>query len=461
MSHILQLLLLLALIIAAAKIAGAAAGRVGQPAVFGDILAGLILGPTLLNVLGWPVFSAAPSVPAPGVEAAPSLLVIVRDLAEIGVILLMFIAGMETDLDEMRRVGKVAFWSAAGGVVLPFVGGAVTAHAFGVPIFWEGIFIGTILTATSVSISAQTLMEIGALRSKEGATILGAAVIDDVMGIVLLSVVVAFARADAVDLQGLLSISLRIALYFAVAIYAGRYLTPLLRAADRLGVTQGVLALVLVVTFVYAWAAEYVGEVAAITGSYVAGVLFAQTPYKKRIDEGVHPLTYSMFVPVFFISIGLAANGRELGSDAAFTAVLVVVAIAAKALGCGALARVTGFNGRQSVRVGVGMISRGEVGLIVASYGLVHGIITRNVFSASVIMVLATTMVTPPLLRLAFPRRGLRAAPEVEETIAGPPEETETAGPAPRSAAAPDRRRARGQDETALEEEETPEDGRG
>ena len=152
MTHLLQLLLALALIVAAAKLSGAAANRVGQPAVFGEILAGLVLGPTVLNVLGWPVFAAILPVahgPAPG-----PLIESLRDLAEIGVILLMFIAGLETDLVEMRRVGTVAFWAAFGGVILPLVGGAVTAVAFGLPLFWTGLFIGTILTATSVSIWA-------------------------------------------------------------------------------------------------------------------------------------------------------------------------------------------------------------------------------------------------------------------------------------------------------------------
>src|SRR5687767_8399092 len=184
MTHFLQLLLLLILIIAAAKLAGAAANHLGQPAVFGEILAGLLLGPTLADVLGWPIFHR-------------ELLSFVQNLAEIGVLLLMFVAGLETDLDEMRRVGKVAFWAAFGGVVLPMAGGAGVAVAFGLPLFWQGLFIGTILTATSVSISAQTLIELGALRSREGSTILGAAVIDDVMGIVVLSLVTAFARAGA------------------------------------------------------------------------------------------------------------------------------------------------------------------------------------------------------------------------------------------------------------------------
>ena len=417
MTHFLQLLLLLAVTVAAAKLAGAAAVRIGQPAVFGEILIGLLLGPTVLNVLGLPIFTPAEStIPHVSLDA------VMRDLSEIGVLLLMFVAGLETDVAEMRRVGKVAFWAAFGGVVLPLVAGAATASAFGFPLYWEGIFIGTILTATSVSISAQTLIEIGAMRSREGATILGAAVIDDVMGIILLSLIVALAKASAagVDVTQIAIVVVRLIVYFAAALMAGRAVPLVLSWARRLPVSQAVLSAAIVIAMIYAWAAEAVGGVAAITGAYVAGVLIAQTTFKKEIDGGIHPLAYSIFVPVFFIGIGLQANGRALGDRVGFTIALVAVAIVAKAIGCAVSARWCGFTTQQSIRVGVGMISRGEVGLIVAGYGLANGLIGRDVFSASVIVVLVTTMVTPPLLRLVFPpRRHVHAT--VEETIAHAP----------------------------------------
>jgi Kef-type K+ transport system membrane component KefB len=421
LTHSLQVLLLLALIIAAAKIAGALAARIHQPAVFGEILAGVILGPTVLNILGWPMF--APPLEASATGSLP-LLAVVRDLAQVGVLLLMFVAGLETDLDQMRHVGRVAFWSAFGGVVLPFIGGAALASAFGLPLFWEGIYIGTILTATSVSISAQTLMELGALRSREGSTILAAAVIDDVMGIVVLSIVVALSKASlsGVDGGALAIVALRLVVYFAVAIYAGRWLPNVLRWASDLPASQAMLAAVLVVAFVYGWAAEYVGGVAAITGTYLSGVLVGRTRFKASIDAGVHALTYAMFVPVFFISIGLQADARALAEQVPFATGLILVAIVTKAIGCGVASRLCGFDQRESIRVGIGMISRGEVGLIVAGYGLAEGLIGRDVFSASVLVVLATTMATPPLLRLVFPRHDMGHI-VVEETIAGPPPE--------------------------------------
>jgi len=417
MTHSLQVILLLMLVVAAAKLAGALATRIHQPSVFGEILIGVLLGPSLLNVLGWPLFApAAGDVP---------LLSLVQDLARVGVLLLMFVAGLETDLVQLRHVGRVAFWVAFGGVLLPLIGGAAVSVAFGLPLYWEALFVGTILTATSVSISAQTLLELGALRTREGATILGAAVIDDVMGIVLLSVVVALASTageSGTNWSDIPLLLVRMTLFFGGAWLGGRVLTPILAWASRLPVSQGVLSAALVIMCLYAWAAEYVGAVAAITGAYVAGVLIAQTRFKQDVDRGIHPLTYSLFVPMFFISIGLEANARDLGPRALFTIVLVLVAIVAKMIGSGVFARLFGFSAGESVRVGIGMISRGEVGLIVAGYGLAHGIIGPDVFSASVLMVLATTIVTPPLLRVAFARH-YGPAVTVEETIGHTPGE--------------------------------------
>lgn len=417
MAHPVQLLVLLAVLVTTAKLAGAVARRVGQPAVFGEILAGVLLGPTLLNLPAWSLFTA------PSASGAP-LAASIQDFAGIGVVLLMFVAGLETDLDEVRRVGKVALGSAAGGVILPFAGGIAVAAAFGVPPFWEGVFVGTILTATSVSISAQTLMELGVIKTREGSTILGAAVIDDVMGILVLSAVVAFAQAGAgPDVSHMLRIVLSVTLFFGGAIFLGRFFDPFAAWADRQPTSQALLTGVVIVAFVYAWAAEYLGGVAAITGSYLAGVLFTRTRFKKRIDEGIHPLTYSVLAPVFFASVGLRTDGRELGSHVAFVVVLIVVAILAKALGCGLTAAALGFSARESTRVGVGMISRGEVGLIVAGYGLEHQIIGQDVFSASILVVLVTTLVTPPLLRLTFPRARTGRHVELEEAVAHVPHE--------------------------------------
>jgi len=439
MPHLLQLLLLLVIIVLAAKAAGGLSVRYGQPAVFGEILIGLLLGPTVLDLMHlWPFASSATTLEHT-----------IKDFSEIGVILLMFVAGLETDLDEMKRVGRVAFWAAAGGVILPMLGGAIVSRAFGYG--WrEAIFIGTVLTATSVSISAQTLMELKQLKSKEGSTILGAAVIDDVMGIIVLSFVVAFASVGggrAVEtektLPTLISQSLfnsnkvaEIALvlllmtgFFVVSIWFGwRHFDRLLEKIKKVPASQALLAATVGIALLYAFFAQYVGQVAAITGSYIAGVLFAQTSFKKEIDEGIHPLTYSILVPVFFISIGLEANGRALIGDSgklALMGTILAVAILGKVIGCFFPSLLCGFTRQESLRVGVGMISRGEVGLIVAGVGLASGVINQEVFSIMVIMVLVTTMVTPLLLRLVFPQTTEEQGIEIFESIAGVDDEAE------------------------------------
>ncbi len=408
MESITSLLLILVIIIICAKLAGGISTRLGQPSVFGEILIGLILGPTFFNILQVGFFKSDSMI----------LNKSIHDLAEIGVILLMFVAGLETDLKQMKEVGKVAFWAAFGGVVAPLVAALYLAQKFNYS--WsESLFIGAILTATSVSISAQTLMELKQLKSKEGSTILGAAVIDDVMGLIVLSLVVAFTvKTGSNGKWDIAWVCLDMTLFFVISIWLGdKFLEKITEIVTRLPASQVLIAFVVAVAFFYAWAAEYLGHIAAITGSYIAGVLFAQTKFKKQIDAGIHPITYSFFVPVFFISIGLRTNARELGHDLGFLAMILLVAVLAKIIGCGIGSRLTGFNNFESLRVGVGMISRGEVGLIVAGYGLNHGIINQEVFSVMIIMVLFTTMITPLLLRFVFPKTEV-IRPIVFESVA-------------------------------------------
>jgi Kef-type K+ transport system membrane component KefB len=311
-----------------------------------------------------------------------------------------------------------------GGVFFPLAGGLWATTYFGYSLYWEAIFVGTILTATSVSITAQTLMELKVLRSKEGTTILGAAVIDDVLGIIVLGVVTALSavgaaqEAETAGIGSVLSIIFWMALYFVVFWVVGRrYLERFCEQVCKIPASEALLAAVLVVVFFYAWAAEFVAHLAAITGSYLAGVLFAQTRFKEEVDAKIHPLTYSLFVPVFFVSIGLQANGRELGGQIGFLVTIVAMAILTKVVGCFLGARTTGFTNMQSLRVGVGMVSRGEVGLIVAGVGMSRGIIGQDIFSVMVIMVLVTTMITPLLLRYVFPRVVEEARPEIFESI--------------------------------------------
>jgi len=433
MNSELQLLLLLAIIIAVSKLASHLSDRyLHQPVVFGEILAGLLLGPTLFNIFGWPVFQAVN-------PESWRLHDHIEALAEIGVLLLMFIAGLETDLAQMRKVGATALWAAIGGVLLPLAGGIVISRLFGLGAL-ESIFIGAVLTATSVSISAQTLMELGRLNSKEGSTILAAAVIDDVLGIIILSFVVAIAATrglggetqaslvgaitrlfgdGSVVLHVVVVLVLMAAFFALVLTQTGRILGRVLVWADRLHASFMVPAAALVLIFLFAVGAEYIGQVAAITGAYIVGVFVAQTRYAKQIAHAIHPFTYALFVPVFFMSIGLNADARTLlHGNLWFTLTIVAVAVLAKILGCGLGARFTGFTTAEASRVGVGMISRGEVGLIVAQVGLASLIITRGQYAVLVIMVLVSTVITPVLLRLTFPRCQPVEA-EVYESVAG------------------------------------------
>lgn len=390
MSHILQLLVVLTVVLTAAKASGALARRAGQPAVFGELLIGLVLGPTALNLLGSGIFSGE------------DIMRTVKDLAELGVILLMFLAGFETDLKEMRKVGTAALVGAAGGVLLPLLAGTGLSMAFGFG-FTEAVFIGTVLTATSVSISAETLLELGQMRSKEGTTILGAAVIDDVMGIVVLSLVVALSTGTG----GAGSVSLlflKMGLYFAGALVCARFVPGLLRRIEALPVGEALLTGALAICFVYAFFAEYLGSVAPITGAYIAGVVVGQSDLRDRLLQKLEALAHSFFTPIFFVSIGLEANARHLGASALFAGLITLIAIVTKIAGSGFAVRLVGFSPKESLRVGIGMISRGEVALIAAAIGLTNKVIDNDIFSIMIVMTLVTTLVTPILLRAAFPK---------------------------------------------------------
>lgn len=396
-AQLLKFLLLSALIIVAAKGAGWLILRLGQPAVLGEILAGVVLGPSLLNVLEWPAFRGA------------GLDVVVAQLANVGVIFLMFIAGLETNLAEMRRVGRVATVAGTAGVFVPLVLGMLAALQFGVTLE-KAIFIGIVLAATSVSITVQTLIELGQLESKEGTTLLAAAVIDDVIAIIVLSVFVALSAAEGGVAIGL--VVLRMLAFFVLAILGGRWLMQWgLPRSQRVPVSEGLLAFTIVVMLLFSWGAETIGRVAGITGAYIAGVLVTQAGFREEVEHRIRGFTYAVLVPVFFISIGLQTNARLLApADIPFALLIIVAAVVGKIVGCGGGALLAGFPRSSALRVGVGMISRGEVGLIVAAIGVQAGLLAERGFAVMVIMVLATTIITPVLLRLTFPRRALTEA---------------------------------------------------
>jgi len=389
----LEFLLLLGIIIFAAKASGYLSTRLGQPAVLGELLAGLILGPTVIDLLHLPFLSSQ------------HIGDIILELAELGVIFLMFTAGLEVDLEGMLKSGRVAVLAGSLGVFAPILIGAGVAVLFNYPMP-TSIFIGIALSATSVSISAQTLLELGVLRSREGLALLGSAVIDDVLAILILSIFLAVTSEGGAGVSSVGLVFVRMIVFFIVAAFLGARLIPrLAHWIEELPISEGVMAFVIITTLLYAWSAQVIGEIAAVTGAFLAGLFFARTSVRRTIERGVHTLTYAFVVPIFLISIGLKADARALGGEGlVFTIAMILIVFVSKVLGCGLGARLGGFNTGEAMRVGIGMISRGEVGLIVATIGLSENLIGQNVYSSMVVMVLATTLVTPIFLRWAFPK---------------------------------------------------------
>ncbi len=394
----LQCFLFIAVLILFAKAMAHLGARLSLPLVLGELLAGVLLGPTVLNLWHFSWFSAA------GTSAA-SLPAVFQVLAELGVVVLMFLAGIETNVALLRASLAPAFWAAAGGVFLPLAGGAAVARLAGLP-WTESIFIGAILTATSVTITAQTLLDLDKLRSKAGSAILGAAVIDDVLGLIVLSLVIALAAHPAHGASGLAAALLpiaRMALFLTFALALGpRLVRLIIRSTDASGAHHSSAAAALALAFLFAFMAAYLGGMAAITGSYLAGVFAAATPARHGILTAVRSMCNTFFGPIFFVSIGLQIDARELGGHLPLFLLLLLVAIAGKILGCGAGALATGFGVRNSLRVGLGMIPRGEVGLITASIGFAAGLVSRGVYVQVIVIVLLTTLITPALLRLVF-----------------------------------------------------------
>jgi len=388
---VIPLLLGLVIVLVAAKMAGWLVCRLGQPAVLGELAVGLLLGPSVLDVFGIDYFARAHTLD------------ILREFGELGVILLMFAAGLGIQVGDLLRTGRAAVLVGFLGVIFPIGLGTLAGLQFDYPLA-NAEFVGIVLAATSVSISARTLMELGRLRSREGLTLLSAAVVDDVLAILVLSIFVGVVLEGGTQAWQLIWIALRMFLFLAGAFLVGLWVLPrVVEWARRLPISEPVLSVTLASVLLFAWAAEFLGGVAAITGAFVAGVGLARSAQKTEIERGIHTLNYALFVPIFLVVIGLRADMRQLsGSDIGLTALLCLVAIVSKILGCGLGARLGSMSWRESLRIGTGMISRGEVGLIVAGVGLDVQLIQPNLFTVVVVMVIVTTLITPPLLRLVF-----------------------------------------------------------
>jgi Kef-type K+ transport system membrane component KefB len=397
MSQFLQLLFLLSIILIAAKFAGYISIRLGQPSVLGELLVGIILGPSLLNLMGLSFIEH-------------ELSEVIHLLGELGVLLLMFIAGLELNLTEIRDTMRVAAVSGFLGVIAPLFLGWGIGVLFGMEQN-AAIFLGLTLGATSVSISAQTLIELKVLRSRVGLSLLGAAVFDDILVILFLSIFLALVSTGGGGMFGVLITVLRMTGYLAASAALGMWVLPwLMRRTSRMPIGESVMTVSLLVVFFYGITAEIFGGMAAITGSFIAGLMLSRTPEKDRIEAGTHTMAYALFVPIFFVNIGLSINLREFQTEALlFTLAVTLAAIFGKWIGAGLGGRLGGLSNTESVQLGAGMISRGEVGLIVASVGIQQGLMNNVQFSAIIVMILVTTLITPPILRWLFARGAARA----------------------------------------------------
>ncbi|GAA3409749.1 cation:proton antiporter [Paenibacillus hodogayensis] len=375
-----ELIFQLAVILLATKLAGDISVRLGQPSVLGKLLVGILLGPSLLGLI----------------ERTD----MIDHLSQIGVILLMFLAGLETDMEQFKKTGKASAYVGVAGIAVPFGLGYVSGVLTGMPSL-QAVFLGLLLSATSVSISVQALKEMGKLQTREGATILGAAVIDDILVIVALAFVMSLAGSD-VHLGWIIVKKL---VFFIVAIgVAWKGVPWMMRAFARLKISQPVVTAALILCFAYACFAEYTG-VAAIIGAYIAGLAISQTDYKHEVVEKTETIGYSLFVPVFFVSVGISAEFSGVMDNIGWIVALSVVAIASKLIGASFGAKLAGFGWGSSLGIGAAMVSRGEVALIIASMGREAGLIDADMFAGLVVVVLVTTLVTPPLMKLFFSRK--------------------------------------------------------
>lgn len=373
----------IAVILLSTKVLGIVTKRFALPQVVGALLAGLLLGPAMLGVL--------------------QETTLMDQLAELGVIVLMFNAGLETDLGELKKAGRSAFVIALIGVLIPLAGGFVLACFFnqGSEAFLQNVFIGVILTATSVSITVETLKEIGKLSTRSGNAILGAAIIDDVLGIVALTIITSLSGTGA----GVLLILGKIAAFFALSVVMWivfhRVVAWWFQRHNR--DKRRFVVISFAFCLLYAYLAEEVFGVADITGAYIAGLIFAKTPRVAYLQDRYDTLSYALLSPIFFANIGLKVVLPQMsGAIILFSVLLTLWAVASKVLGCGLGARLCKYSGQDALRIGVGMISRGEVALIVANNGIAAGLMKDEFFGPVVLMVIATTILTPILLKVVY-----------------------------------------------------------
>ncbi len=380
----------LAIIIVFAKVFGLIARRLKAPQVVGEILAGLLIGPSVLGIVHLNDF--------------------ISQMAEIGVILLMFSAGLETNLKDLMKTGPKALAIACAGVFVPLVGGTLLYMGFygmapwGSEKFYSAVFIGVIMTATSVSITVQSLKEMGKLSGEIGTTILSAAIIDDVIGIIVLTFVIGFKNPGSSPMRVVIST----VLFFIISIVLGFGIYKLVKLIDiKWPHTQRIPILGLAICFVFAYCAEKFFGIADITGAYVAGIILCSIQDHDYIDQKIETNSYMLFGPIFFASIGLKTELSHVdGQIILFSVGFVLVALLCKIIGCGLMAKILRHSWNDSLKIGVGMMTRGEVALIVAQKGLAVGMIDSVYFTAVILLIIVSSISTPIVLKLLYSRDG-------------------------------------------------------
>ena len=379
----------LCLVLITTSFAGHFSRRIGIPAVIGQLLVGILIGPA---VLGWVHNNA-----------------FMHTFSEIGVIILMFIAGLESDLGMLKKYFKPALAVAFSGVVFP----VVLIYFFGKLFhfsFEQAIFLGVTFSATSVSISVEVLKELKRLKSKEGTTILGAAVIDDIISVIILSVLVSMfsnvAKAQGGHHSSNLWMSFLLdALYFVMIFFLFEWIAPkMMRLGEHLKVASSVTLMSIVLCLGMAWLAEQVG-LSDVVGAFFAGVAIAQTPYKQEVDSNIEPIGYAVFIPVFFVSIGLNMTFKGFFDDLIFIVSLTILALITKWLGCGLGAKVLGMNYDSMNIIGSGMVSRGEMALIIAQIGYEAHLLSSEYYSSVIFVIILTTLAAPFMLKAAIKRQ--------------------------------------------------------
>lgn len=376
----------LAIILIVAKAFGILARKCKAPQVVGEIVAGLVIGPSVLGLVNQSDF--------------------LLQMAEIGVILLMFSAGLETDLKELVKTGPIAFLIACAGVFVPLLGGSLLYLGFygtapwGSEKFYTAVFMGVIMTATSVSITVQSLKEMGKLKGKVGTTILSSAIIDDVIGIIVLTFVVGFKSPEANPGK----VVLNTILFFIFALVVGFISYKIFKAVDtRYPHTRRIPIAGLAYCFALSYIAEQYFGIADITGAYVAGIILCSIRDSDYIAEKMDINSYMFFGPVFFASIGLKTSINSLsGEIILFSLCFVIVALITKIIGCGLMAKICHFNWQDSLKIGVGMMTRGEVALIVSQKGLSVGLLSPVYFTSVIFLIIVSSVATPIILKILY-----------------------------------------------------------